>query len=149
MKVSVSDLQISDRSDWIELYGLYAEFYQMPMNVKILDMVWYWVFDESNKFYAKIARREDGLALGILHYREMPSPLRGELVGFVDDIYVKAEYRGLGVIDSLFDALSQSAKDNDWSFVRWITADNNYRARAVYDKVSDRTQWLTYQMNLL
>jgi hypothetical protein len=30
--------------------------------------------------------------------------------------------------------------------MRWITAENNYRGRGVYDKLSDKTQWVTYQM---
>jgi len=28
--------------------------------------------------------------------------------------------------------------------VRWITADDNYRAQALYDKVATRTHWVTY-----
>ena len=30
--------------------------------------------------------------------------------------------------------------------VRWITAEDNYRARGLYDKVAQRTSWLTYDM---
>jgi hypothetical protein len=32
--------------------------------------------------------------------------------------------------------------------VRWRTADDNYRARARYDKVATRTMWITYQIDL-
>lgn len=32
------------------------------------------------------------------------------------------------------------------SGVRWTTADDNYRARAVYDKRAVRTTWITYDM---
>ncbi len=30
--------------------------------------------------------------------------------------------------------------------MRWTTADDNYRARAVYDKRAVRTTWITYDM---
>lgn len=68
------------------------------------------------------------------------------MVGFLDDLYVKTEARGVGVVDALYKELNYFASKNDWPFVRWITADNNYRGRSVYDKLSDKTQWITYQM---
>ncbi|WP_238377070.1 hypothetical protein [Neptunomonas antarctica] len=33
-----------------------------------------------------------------------------------------------------------------WPLVRWITAENNYRARSVYDKLATKTHWQTYQL---
>jgi ribosomal protein S18 acetylase RimI-like enzyme len=81
-----------------------------------------------------------------MHFRAIPSPIRGAIVGFLDDLYVRPEYRGEGVVDALFKALDESARTNHWPFVRWITAENNYRGRGVYDKVAEKTQWLTYQM---
>jgi len=30
--------------------------------------------------------------------------------------------------------------------VRWITADDNYRAKKVYDFYGTRTMWVTYDM---
>jgi hypothetical protein len=30
--------------------------------------------------------------------------------------------------------------------IRWITADDNYRARAKYDQLASRTPWITYDM---
>ncbi len=81
-----------------------------------------------------------------MHYRAMPSPLRGKLVGFLDDLFIKPEFRGNGIVDALYEALNRSAVDKGWPFMRWITAENNYRGRGVYDKLSDKTQWVTYQM---
>ncbi len=146
MNIIVSALSINDRKGWEKLYCEYAEFYQVPMNQEILDTVWSWIFDEHNKFYALMAKDDAGKCLGLMHYRAMPSPLRGKLVGFLDDLYVKPEVRGGGVVDALYKALSDAASENGWPFVRWITADNNYRGRSVYDKLSEKTQWLTYQM---
>ena len=38
------------------------------------------------------------------------------------------------------------ALDRAWDVVRWTTADNNYRARGAYDKIAQRTTWITYDM---
>ena len=31
---------------------------------------------------------------------------------------------------------------------RWITADDNYRARTLYDRVAKKTAWNTYEITL-
>ena len=146
MKITVSELDRNDRKQWETLYYEYAGFYNMPMDQGILDKVWSWIFDQDNKFYALIAKDESDQALGLMHFRAMPSPLRAAEVGFLDDLYVKPAARGMGVVDALYQALNELGKKHGWPFVRWITADNNYRGRAVYDKIAEKTQWITYQM---
>lgn len=147
MTVKVSALQQQDRDQWEKLYRGYADFYQMPMEQQTLDTVWSWIFDPENRFYALIAKDEWGHGVGLMHYRAMPSPLRGAYVGFLDDLYIDSGCRGKGTADLLFERLKQEAQAHNWPFVRWITAENNYRARAVYDRLSDKTHWLTYQMS--
>lgn len=147
MNILVTSLAASDRTQWEELYYGYAEFYNMPMDQEILDKIWTWIFDENNTFYCLIAKDASGSALGLMHYREMPSPIRGSAVGFLDDLYVSSEFRGAGVVDALYNALKAEAIKYNWPFVRWITAEDNYRGRNVYDKIAEKTHWVTYQMN--
>ena len=146
MTINVDLLTDDDRAQWEPLYHGYAEFYQVPMNDEILDTVWGWIHDDDNPFFGLIAKNENGRALGLMHCRQMASPLRGALVGFLDDLFVSPEARGQGVVESLYEALNELAQQQGWPFVRWITAENNYRGRAVYDKLSDKTHWVTYQM---
>jgi len=144
--MKVESLKISDKEQWCELYKGYADFYKMPINEDILDTVWSWIFDEENKFYAIGARSSQGNLVGFMHFREMPSPLRGTLIGFLDDLYVHPECRGSGAVQSLFRELKSLAEKKDWQYVRWITASDNHRARAVYDKISETIDFVTYQM---
>jgi GNAT superfamily N-acetyltransferase len=144
-KVKITELAHADRADWEMLYHGYADFYEVPMDERILETVWSWIQDDNNPFFGLIAKDMEGRALGLMHCRQMPSPLRGALVGFLDDLFVRPEARGQGVVDALYDALNQLGKEQGWPFIRWITAENNYRGRAVYDKVSEKTHWITYQ----
>ena len=144
--MKIESLKISDKEQWRKLYQGYADFYKMPMNDDILDTVWSWIFDKENKFYAIGARSSQGNLVGFMHFREMPSPLRGSLIGFLDDLYVHPDYRGSGVVQSLFKELKSLAQKNYWPYVRWITASDNQRARAVYDKISGTIDFVTYQM---
>ncbi|WP_439133816.1 GNAT family N-acetyltransferase [Pseudomaricurvus sp.] len=146
MKITVEPLSESDRNAWEKLYCAYADFYNMPMNDETLNTVWSWIFDPDNKFYCLVAKDESDHSLGLMHYRAMPSPLRGSHVGFLDDLFVSPDVRGQGVVDALYEALQKEASQHGWPFVRWITADNNYRGRNVYDKVAEKTHWVTYQM---
>jgi len=81
-----------------------------------------------------------------MHYRAMCSPLRGALCGFLDDLYVAPGARGGGAVQALFRELAARGRDQGWPVIRWITRDNNYRARAVYDRVAVRTDWVTYEL---
>jgi GNAT superfamily N-acetyltransferase len=146
MSITATPLQVDDRSEWEQLYRGYAQFYQVPMTPQILDTVWSWIFDDSCQFYALVAKDENQRSVGLMHYRAMASPLRGATVGFLDDLFVDPNCRGEGAVDALFTALDQSARDRGWPMVRGITADNNYRGRGVYDKLAERTAWVTYQM---
>ena len=128
------------------LYKGYAEFYKMPMNDDILDKVWSWIFDKEIKFYAIGIKSSEGELIGFMHFREMPSPLRGSLVGFLDDLYIHPDFRGSGAVQLLFKELKSIANQNNWPYVRWITASDNYRARKVYDKLSGVIDFVTYQM---
>ena len=148
MTLTVGPLSAGDREQWGRLYHGYAEFYQVPMNAQILDTVWGWIHDTDNPFFGLIAKDETGKALGLMHCRQMPSPLRGLQVGFLDDLFVDPKARGRGVVEQLYAALNQLGKQQGWPFIRWITAENNYRGRAVYDRLAEKTHWVTYQMKI-
>ena len=145
MKITVNHPTESDKQDWEELYRGYAEFYNMPMEQSTLDTVWSWIHDENKDFFGLIAKNEKNQALGLMHCRAMVSPLRGAEVGFLDDLFVVPEARGKDVVEALYAKLNQFGNQQGWPFIRWITADNNYRARNFYDKISDKTAWVTYQ----
>jgi len=146
MKFSISKMAVDDKAQWEPLYRAYATFYKMPMEQATLDTVWSWIQDDSNPFFGFIAKDETGEAIGMAHCREMPSPLRGAYIGFLDDLYVSPECRGSGCVQAIYQALNELGSERGWGCVRWITAENNYRARSSYDKVADKTIWQTYQM---
>jgi len=148
MTIQIDAATVADKAAWQVLYRGYATFYKMPMTEQTLDTVWSWIHDEANAFWCRLARQSDGKPVGLMHFREMPSPLRGCHIGFLDDLFVDPDARGLGAVNALFDDLTEHARVRGWPSVRWITADDNYRARAVYDRLSHKTQWNTYQLNI-
>lgn len=137
----------ADRADWERLYHGYAEYYGMPMDDAILDTVWGWLQSPDASLQGRLGRIPDGEAIALMHFRAMPSPLRGTQIGFLDDLFVTPAHRGSGAVDEMLAALREEARRQGWPFIRWITRENNYRARGVYDRHATRTDWLTYQLD--
>jgi ribosomal protein S18 acetylase RimI-like enzyme len=88
----------------------------------------------------------EGRPVGIAHLREFVRPLMSVLGGYLDDLYVDPGQRGGGVVDELFGAAKELGRERGWSLIRWITREDNYRARAVYDRLATKTNWTTYDL---
>ena len=46
------------------------------------------MFDEDEAFYDLVANNEEKRPVGLMHFREMASPLRGTNACFFDDLFV-------------------------------------------------------------
>ncbi|MEV7780624.1 GNAT family N-acetyltransferase [Kitasatospora sp. NPDC088351] len=136
----------ADFASWRELYLGYAEFYRVDMPEERLKTVWSWLHDPAHELNGLLARDADGTPVGLAHYRPFARPLSGTVGGYLDDLFVAPAARGGGAADALFDRLGRIAAERGWSVVRWITADDNHRARSKYDRVAKRTMWVTYDM---
>ena len=147
--VIVKPAMAENFDDWCNLYRGYAEFYKVPMDDYILHSLWSWIMDKNHEVEGLLAfiQGEDK-PCGFAHVRRMPSPLRGIYIGFLDDLFVDPAYRGNKVGEALFEALKAHGKNRGWPKIRWITADDNYRARSLYDKLSSKTLWNTYEMDI-
>lgn len=147
MTFTVRSLAPADKTQWEVLFAGYAEFYAMPQTREMRATVWDWLNDpdhSSNCFVAEQA----GNVIGFTHYRPFVSTLRAATNGFLDDLFVNPAVRGSGAAQALIEAVSAKGRENGWLTIRWITADDNYRARGVYDRVATRTGWITYDIKL-
>ena len=142
----IRSLAPGDRLDWERLYRGYADFYRVETSAEKLATLFNWLMDAAHPCTGLVAVAEDGGIVGLAHYRAMPSPLRGAEVGFLDDLFVDPDRRGSGAGEALLRHLDEISASRDWGVVRWITRDNNYRARGLYDRLSNRSDWITYEM---
>jgi GNAT superfamily N-acetyltransferase len=135
----------ADRDAWERLYRGYAAYYEVETNSAKLDTLFSWLCDPDHVCEGLVADAS-GQLIGLAHFRAMPSPLRGADVGFLDDLFVDPAQRGSGTARALIHAVDDIARQCEWDVVRWITRDDNYRARGLYDKLSTRSNWLVYEM---
>ena len=140
------DIKIEDKENWRILFQGYANFYQVEINDNITNTVWQWLHTSEHELQGLVGEINNKV-IAFAHYRRMPSPLRGKDIGFLDDLYVLPECRGQKIGEKLIEQLKQISKDKKWNLVRWITRDNNVRAKKVYDKVSNKTNWDVYELS--
>ena len=141
----IRKISIGDKDNWTKLYKGYADFYKSPINDKILDTVWSWLMDENHEVKG-IVYEIDGSLTGLAHYRAMPRPLRGKYIGFLDDLYVDPAYRNQKIGQKLMNEIKVISKSEKWDLVRWITRQDNIKAKSLYDKISQKTNWEVYEM---
>jgi GNAT superfamily N-acetyltransferase len=141
----IREIKFSDKEEWKDLYRGYADFYKVEMNEEILKTVWGWLHDKNHDVKGIVYEHENKI-VGFAHYRRMPRPLRGKYIGFLDDIYVEPKQRGKKIGEKLIYALNKISKKNNWDLIRWITQDNNRRAKSLYDRVAKKTSWSLYEL---
>ena len=145
LKAMIRKIQIKDKERWEELYRGYAKFYKVEMNEKILHTVWNWLQDNKHELNG-LAYEIDGNIVALAHYRRMPSPLRGQYIGFLDDLFVDPKFRGTKIGEKIINELKEVSKKKGWNLVRWITRNDNLRAKSLYDRVAEKTTWDLYEL---
>ena len=134
-----------DKGKWEKLYKAYANFYKVSMNSKILNTLWDWILDD-NHIVNGICYELEGNIIGIAHYRTMPRPIKGEYIGFLDDLFVEPEFRGQQIAQKLINHLKSLSEANNWDGIRWITHSSNENAKKLYDKIANNTGFELYEL---
>ncbi len=145
--LEICDIQKKHYEVWIKLYHNYAEYYQVDIPKDNFDLTWKWLTSENYPFWGILAD-VDSKIVGFAHFRSLPSPLDSCEVGFLDDLFVLQEYRGKKIGYSLIEKVHQIGKSKNWPYINWITKDDNYTARTLYDKISTKTDWNFYELTV-
>lgn len=146
--INIRPVEAKDRQAWNALYQGYAAFYKVSQTDDMRDSVWTWLHDKGAESEGLVAEGPDGTLLGLAHFRAFARPLSATTGCFLDDLFVTPDSRGLGIADALIEGVRKIAIHRGWSVVRWITAEDNYRGRAVYDRVAKQTKWVTYDIKI-
>ena len=144
---AIRPLLPDDYDQWRRLFQGYADFYQVTLTKDAVQTNWSWLMDAEHVCTGLVAEQSRQL-IGLAHFRGMPSPLRGQMIAFLDDLFVVPENRSGGAAAAMITAVQTAAKVEGWGVVGWITRENNYRARDLYDKLAKKTDWALYEMTV-
>lgn len=135
------------RPMWRPLFEGYGRFYDTEITNAKADRVWEWLMDDDHPLEGRIAfiGRD---AMGFIHFRPLPSTLRGCEIGHLEDIFVLPAIRSRGVGHALINEFLGIARDRGWPCANWVAAEDNRAARALYDKVGKKGPWVIYETTL-
>ena len=143
--MKIRKISSDDYVGWLNLYTIYADHYNIKLSLAGISITWGWLMDRNHPTRGIVAENNEEL-VGLAQYRAMPSPLRGHDIGFIDDLVVLPSYRGKKISKKLFNKIKLTGVKSGWKTIRWITRDNNYQARCVYDQIGHKTDWNLYEM---
>lgn len=91
----------------------------------------------------------DGERAGLALYFHNFSTWQGKLGIYLEDLYVRPEFRGSGVGQKLLSHLAQICIDNNYPRLEWWVLDWNESARDVYEHLGARalTEWIPYRVS--
>lgn len=145
-EITILPPEAAHRPAWERLYAGYAAYYQVEQSAEMRARVWGWIQDPDHPVEGRLALDAAGEPIGLTHFRPYSRPLMASTGCFLDDLFVDPAARGSGAAQALIAAVAEIARQRDWTLVRWITKEDNYRARAVYDRLARRTDWVTYDL---
>lgn len=135
-----------DREVWQRLFAAYAAFYKLDLAPTAAEAVWGWIHDPANLFWADLALSEAGAAVGLVQYQLMHRSLGGSMTCYLSDLYVAPEARGHGAGRAMIEHVRAFARGRGLPGVRWLTAEGNTTARALYDGFAPRTEFVLYSI---
>jgi GNAT superfamily N-acetyltransferase len=105
------------------------------------------LFCENPAVFAVIAE-VDGQSVGFALYFKNFSTWLGKRGIYLEDLYVRPEFRGRGIGQSLLSHLAQICVDNGYLRFEWWVLDWNEDARKLYDHLGARalTEWIPYRV---
>lgn len=141
------DATPSDRPRWDVLWAGYLAHYNHTLPAEMTDLTWARVIDPSwpiNMRVAEEAGRLIGFATTVLH----PSTWDAGPSCYLEDLFVAEDARGRGIARMLIDDLIEQGRAKGWSFVYWVTEEENARARALYDSYALADGYVRYRLAL-
>ena len=140
---------IDDVDDLVELIHDLADYERSPASVEIdRDLLAAALFGESPAVFAHVAEDQGrivGMAIWFLNF----STWTGHHGIYLEDLYVRAEARGLGIGRALLAALATVAHRSDYTRIDWSVLDWNEPALRFYRSLGAEPmdEWSGYRLS--
>ena len=133
-----------DENAWRTLWAGYCRFYEVEMSAAITDRTWQRICDPASPVKAIVACDAAARVIGICNYILHENTWELTPVCYLEDLFVEPGLRAKGVGRALIDWLVAAMAEHGWSRLYWMTKENNYRARGLYDRYNPRDAFVRY-----
>jgi GNAT superfamily N-acetyltransferase len=137
-----------DLEDLLPLMRAYCDFYETaPSDEALLALSRNAIADPELEGVQLIARSPEGRALGFASLFWSWDTTEAARVAIMNDLFVAAPARGMGVGRSLIAECVRVARERGAERVDWQTGPENVSAQALYDGIGAvREPWLSYSL---
>ena len=140
-----------DFSEWKTLWESYLIFYKTALPPETTRVLWQRILDPQHKFQCLMAvdtQNQSNLA-GFVHFFPHEDTWEVQPVCYLQDLFVKPEWRRTGYGRALIEVVVKEAKNRGWASVYWQTKHDNATARKLYDALTGGTEgFVTYRVLL-
>lgn len=146
--VDIREARAGDVEALLPLMRGYCDFYEVsPPDAGLQEMARTLAGDpEQGSLF--VAEQGGGL-IGFAVMDWKWASTAGARVGHLEDLFVAPEARGRGVADALIARCAERCGELGIGVLGWMTATDNHRAQAVYNRVgATPSAWLEYELDL-
>jgi ribosomal protein S18 acetylase RimI-like enzyme len=144
---AIRPLTADDRPAWADLWRQYLAFYETVLPEEIYVSTWSRLLDPAEPTWGALAL-QDGRPIGLVHWIYHRHNWTIADICYLQDLYVAPEGRGQGHGSALIDHVAADATARGSTRVYWLTHESNAAARALYDRVSQRSGFIQYRRTL-
>lgn len=146
-EITIRPLTASDQAAWEPLWQGYLTFYKASLTPDITATTFARLTGGSEPMGGFVALRE-GKLIGIVHWVVHRSTWNTKDICYLQDLFTTPDARGTGAGRALIEAVRQMAQARGCFRVYWQTHESNDQARALYDKVADKSGFIVYRQPL-
>jgi len=143
--IAIAPLTPADRAEWEVLARGYKAFYRTETPDERYDETWRLLMEDERVH--GLAARLDGRLVGIAHYLFHAQTWSADCC-YLQDLFTAEEARGQGVARTLIDAVAEAARERGALKYYWLTKEDNFPARALYDRIAAFKGFLRYDYPL-
>lgn len=133
-----------DRAEWGALWTQYLAFYGAERSDAVFDLAFARYTDPERTDMCAWIAWDGETALGLVHTIAHAHGWQEADVTYLQDLFTVEAARGRGVARALIEAVYTDADAQGRGAVYWMTQTGNARARVLYDKIAQPTDFMKY-----
>jgi GNAT superfamily N-acetyltransferase len=140
----IRPIRADERTQWEALWKGYQSFYQVAISDETTAVTWIRLHDPAEPMGA-LGAYLSGKLCGIAHYLFHRSCWTIGDYCYLQDLFVAEDARGRGLGGALIQAVERQARAAGASRIYWLTQESNVVARALYDRLAERSGFIQYR----
>ncbi len=146
MTANIKTLTAKDKTSWEKLWQEYLTFHNTSISSKVTENTWQNIIkSEQVKGFGAFFDNE---LVAFVHIVIHPNTWNDNDCVYLEDLFVTENARGTGLGRALIEHIYDFASHNNCNRVYWITDEDNYQARQLYDKLARKMALVQYRYDV-